>query len=236
MIIDVLVLLGLFISMGVAFLRGFIREVLTIAGVVGGMAAAYFGGPKLNIYMRGWLGVEDDPEKVQKLFDVIPYDIVSTALSYGSIFIVVVIALSVISHFIAETAQSMGLGAIDRTLGVIFGAARALLLLGLLYLPLYTLVEKDTREDWFAGSRTHVYIQGTAHWISGFIPSEGFKIEKEELETDTAKQLKEDLSATLQKKKPDTQQQQNNNGENGYTEDFREQMNDLFEQDSTTTP
>lgn len=230
MIIDVLVILGLFISMGVAFLRGFIREVLTIAGVTGGMAAAYFGGPKLNIHMRGWLGVEDDPEKVQKLFDVIPYDMVSTALSYGLIFIVVVITLSIISHFIAETAKNMGLGAIDRTLGVIFGAVRAVLLLGLLYLPLYTLVEKETREEWFAGSRTHGYIQSTAHWISGFIPSETFKIQRDEIEEDTSAKIKDSVNTAIKNKVQNTQQ--NNNGENGYTEDFREQMDTLFEQDN----
>ena len=62
MIVDILVLAVLLISALIAFLRGFIREVLTITGVVGGLAAAYFGGPLLAPLMRGWLGVQEGVE------------------------------------------------------------------------------------------------------------------------------------------------------------------------------
>jgi membrane protein required for colicin V production len=227
MIIDVLVLVALLISAGVAFFRGFIREILTIAGVVGGMAAAYWGGPKLNIHMRGWLGVEDNPEEPQKLFDLIPYELVSTAVSYGLIFIIVVITISIISHFLAEKAQNVGLGAIDRTFGVIFGLIRAVLLLGILYMPLYALVERDIREDWFKGSHSHTYIQATAHWLSGFIPAEGLKVKKEELEEQTSEKAKAHLNTAVQKRLEDGKKK---NNEDGYNETFRQEMDHLFEQ------
>ncbi len=249
MIIDVLVLITVFISMGVAFFRGFIREVLTIAGVSGGLAAAYWGGPKLNVPMRGWLGVDDDPENVQKLFDLIPYSMVSTALSYGLIFIVVVITLSIISHFLAEFAQNMGLGAVDRTFGVIFGGVRAMLLLGLLYLPLYALVERETREEWFAGSRTHTYVQGTAHWLSGFIPAEGLKIKKEDLEADVKERVQERVKAkaieavmgdsdgaTAAPTQDNTAAPippQTNTVERGYSDDVRQELDQLIEETTT---
>jgi len=44
---------------------------------------------------------------------------------------------------LAEGAKSMGLGAVDRTFGVIFGLVRGVVLLSLLYLPVYLLVEKN---------------------------------------------------------------------------------------------
>jgi hypothetical protein len=113
MIIDILVLLVLALSALIAFLRGFIREVLTIFGVLGGMVAAYYAGPMLLPLMEGWLGVDPAAEDPQKLFDIIPYTYVAAFLAYGSIFVIVVVILSIISHMIAEAVKSVGLGAVD---------------------------------------------------------------------------------------------------------------------------
>ena len=49
MIIDVIALIVLLISAIIAFLRGSIREILTITGVIGGFAGAVAGGPKLSL-------------------------------------------------------------------------------------------------------------------------------------------------------------------------------------------
>src|SRR6188474_2988360 len=124
MIFDVIVLIAVFISSIVAFLRGFIRELLTIVGVVGGVIAAFFGGPFLLPQMNKWLDVPADKTKMTKLFDIIPMDIVATICTYGLIFIVVVIVLSVLSYFLSSGAKALGLGPVDRVLGVIFGMAR----------------------------------------------------------------------------------------------------------------
>jgi len=126
MVIDIIVLVILLISAGIAFMRGFIREVLTIAGVIGGLAAAYFGAPILKPHMRGWFGVEEGvvPER---LFGILPYDVLADALSYGLIFIIVVTVLSFVSHSLAEWARRTGLGAIDRSLGFLFGLIRGIL-------------------------------------------------------------------------------------------------------------
>ena len=153
MIIDVIVLLVLIASVLIAFLRGFIREILTIIGIIGGMAAAYFTGPMLAPTMRGWLGVKEavEGEEQAKLFDLIPYIYVADALAYGAIFIVFVVILSFLSHFLAEFVSKIGLGALDRTLGVIFGIVRGVLLVGIIYLPVYANVTpRASRNGWRA--------------------------------------------------------------------------------------
>jgi membrane protein required for colicin V production len=169
MVIDILVIAVLLISSIIAFARGFIREVLTILGVVGGLAAAYLGGPYAKIYAREWLGVQEGVEP-ERLLGVVPYNIVADALAYGSIFIIVVILLSVISHMLAEAVKNLGLGAIDRTFGVVFGMARAAVLLGLLYLPVYMFVDDETKQSWFADSKTHVYLEQIADVMSDYLP------------------------------------------------------------------
>ena len=76
MVFDVIVLIVLLVSALIAFLRGAIREMLTILGVVGGMAAAWYAGPLLIPHMEGWLGVQEGVEP-EKLLGVLPYDILA---------------------------------------------------------------------------------------------------------------------------------------------------------------
>lgn len=232
MIIDIIVLVVLFISSVIAFLRGFIREVLTIAGVIGGLAAAYFIGPSFAPIMRGWFGVEAGVAP-EKLFGVLPYNILADGLAYALIFIIVVGILSVVSHMMAETARNLGLGAIDRTLGVIFGLVRGLLLLAILYLPVHLMLDKQTTDDFFGQSRTHVYIEKTSVWLSGFLPSDA---EREEIVDDVVKETKKKTSGTREKLESlDLLQKEIKKidgkiDESGYGDNIRNEMDKLFEE------
>lgn len=241
MIIDICVGVVALLSAIISFLRGFIREVLTIAGVVGGLAAAYFAGPMLSPVFRDWLkvGVEGAP---QKLFDIIPMSIVADVSAYGAIFIIVVIILSVISHFTAGAAKAMGLGPVDRTLGVIFGLARALVLLGLLYLPFHLLMDQKTKDEVFKDSRTFYLIEKTADVIAGFLPdSEAAQDVKEEAAKGIKEKLMEQDILSDGKKRPapaapETPDPNNVPAEEpaakteGYQDQQRQKMDQLFEQ------
>ncbi|MGH1397856.1 MAG: CvpA family protein [Alphaproteobacteria bacterium] len=229
MVLDILALIVLFISAGIAFMRGFIREVLTIAGVLGGLAAAYFAGPLLIPSMEGWLGVTQG-EEVERLFGVLPYDLLAIGLSYGLIFVVVVILLSVMSHFLAEGAKSIGLGAVDRTFGFIFGVVRGVVVLALLYLPVHIFFGDEAKEKWFGESKTHFYIEKTSAAMSGLITREQREkgqglLDRANAVNETREALKD--SPLLQS--PDT----TSTGEaNGYSEEFRNEMDALFQEES----
>jgi membrane protein required for colicin V production len=190
MIFDAIVVVAVFISAVIAFLRGLIRELLTIVGVVGGALAAIFIGPMLLPAINNWLGVTNDPDHVKKLFDVIPMTVVAGFCSYGLVFIVVVIVLSILSYFLSSGAKALGLGPVDRALGVIFGIARAALLLSLLYLPVYMLTNGKERDQWslFQGSKTRPFLEQGAAWIAGFMPEN-----KEKTIDDKAKEARREL-------------------------------------------
>lgn len=232
MIVDILVLLVLAVSALIAFMRGFIREILTIVGVLGGMIAAYYGGPHILPLMEGWLGVDPNAEEPQKLFDIIPYTYVAQFLAYGATFIVVVVILSIISHMIAEAVKSVGLGSLDRTLGIIFGLVRGALLLGILYLPVYLTIEKETTDQWFEGSKSFVYVEATAKAISEYLPEEARKsLEKQVEEGAEAAQQNGEIKGTLEKldllnlKKKNSEPQI----DKGYSNGQREGMDQLIE-------
>lgn len=171
MVVDIIVAVILLGSALVSFLRGFIREILTIFGIVGGLVASYVGGPLLVPSMAGWLGVKEG-EEMPKLFGAVPYDMVAQALSYGAVFLGFAIILSIISHLLSEGASKLGLGALDRTLGVAFGLVRGILVLGILYLPVLYLASEETRDEWFQGSKTRVYVEASSLWLGSFIPKE----------------------------------------------------------------
>lgn len=239
MIIDIIVLVILLISAGIAFMRGFIREVLTIAGVVGGLAAAYFGAPSLKPHMRGWFGVEDGvvPER---LFGVLPYDVLADALSYGLIFIVVVTVLSFISHSLAEWARRTGLGAIDRSMGFLFGLIRGILLLGLLYLPIHLFVEQEAKDAWFVDSKTHFYLEKVASGMAAYLPEDAESQLNEAAEQgEKIMDAREKLEEIELLKNDDENPSMPNEGlpneantPNGYNEEFRDNMDQLIDEKS----
>ncbi|MGE4313249.1 MAG: CvpA family protein [Pseudobdellovibrionaceae bacterium] len=168
-ITDLFIIGVVLISAAVSFFRGLIKEVLTIAGVIGGALAALMFGQSLVPTMENALGVQEGTES-EKLFGLIPYEYVAVALAYGAIFLSVIILLSVLSHFLTKAAASVGLGPVDRTLGVLFGIARAILLLGILYLPLHIMLGDKTKEEWFKDSSLITYVQATSEWMSSFLP------------------------------------------------------------------
>jgi len=240
MIIDIVVGLVVLASALISFMRGLIREVLTIAGVVGGILAAVFLGPVMTPTVRAWFGAGEG-QNPDKLFDMIPMEIVADATTYGVIFITVVIVLSVASHVISGAAKAVGLGPVDRTLGVAFGIARALVLLGLVYLPFHLLMDDKRKEEFFAGSNTHYFIEKTSAVMASYLP------ESEDVEKDIKegaddlikKKLQEqDLLGTGKKDKPapETAPVVKPEDGTGYQEEQREKLDKLFNEPAVTGP
>jgi membrane protein required for colicin V production len=229
MIIDIVVGLVVLSSALISFMRGFIREVLTIAGVVGGILAAVFLGPPMAPIVRDWFGAGEG-ENPEKLFDIIPMEIVADAVTYGVIFIAVVIVLSVLSHVVSGAAKAVGLGPVDRTLGVVFGVARALVLLGLVYLPFHLLMNENRKTDFFSDSKTHFFIEKISAVMADYLPeSDDVKKDIKEEAADGFKQKLEN-SDILGGKKKDSKPApvETKLDEEGYKEEQRERLDDLF--------
>ena len=240
MIIDIVVALVVLSSALISFMRGFIREVLTIAGVVGGILAAVFLGPSLAPTVRVWFGVGEggDPEDAKKLFDIIPYEVVADVTTYGAIFIAVVIVLSVLSHFISGAAKAVGLGPVDRSLGAIFGVARGLVLLGLFYLPFHMMMPEKRKDEFFKDSQTHYFIEKISAAMEAYLPeSEDVKEETDDLikkkleEQDLLGGKKRDPEAELTIT-PLTDDADTKQGD-GYNDQEREKLDKLFNDPAT---
>ena len=152
-----LVVLGVLLLSGVlALARGFVKEVLGIAGWVGAALAALKLFPYVQPIARKH----------------IPYQLAADVLAGAGVFLVVLVALSLISNAISRRVRESDIGALDRSLGFVFGLLRGALVLSLAYLALVQFVPPKDHPDWITGARSLPIVAYGAGLLAAIAPSE----------------------------------------------------------------
>ncbi len=137
--LDFIVLALLGISATIGFSRGAVREVFALVALVVAAGLALFGLPAFTPIVRGMVGP----------------GWLSTATALVGVFIVTFIALRLIGAGIARQVQNTQmLGFLDRSLGLLIGLARGMIVLGALYLAFNAATPEDLRPKWITGART----------------------------------------------------------------------------------
>jgi membrane protein required for colicin V production len=121
--IDMIVMAVIGISALIAFLRGFVREMLTIGSWIGAALVALYGFPLAKPKFEQWISSK------------LAADIVCGI----SLFLVSLIVLSIFSHMIARFVRGSALTAVDRSLGLLFGLVRGAILVSLAYMVIISL-------------------------------------------------------------------------------------------------
>lgn len=164
-LLDSIVGIVILLSVVFAFFRGFVKEMLTIVNLVGAAGAAYFIGPRLLPFFNEQLGVKVVEQGVQpapeavKIWGIIPPEIMAMFLSYTACFFAVFLILTLAGLYISGTVKALGLGPLDKTLGVAFGAVRGFLLAFLFYLPFGYFMTPDQHPDWAKKSISVAFLQ-----------------------------------------------------------------------------
>ena len=114
---DLIVLAVLVVSAAMAFMRGFVEEVLGVGAWIG----AAMAGLALQPMVRPLLGGIDPPW-------------LADALAVAGVFLVVLVVLKVVIAFVARQVQDSALGSTDRALGLLFGLVRGAFLLVVAYI------------------------------------------------------------------------------------------------------
>ena len=133
---DIVVILILLLSGFLAMIRGFTREVLSIFAWVGGAIAAGVMFPYARPFGQAVMAPSWLADTVTGIV----------------IFIVAVALLSFLSHFISRRVKNSPVGAMDHTLGFIFGLARGALLAVLVFLAIGWLMTEQPK--WLVEART----------------------------------------------------------------------------------
>lgn len=166
---DTIIGIIIILSTVIAFFRGFVREILTIVNLLAATAAAYYLGDDLIPSMQSWLGA-DAGKDAEEILGFIPPDVLGVFLAYAVVFFGTFIILILAGMAISSSIDAMGLGALDKTLGMVFGALRGYLLIFLLYIP-FAAIMPPTKFDYpkfFTESLTFMALDKSYNWLDEY--------------------------------------------------------------------
>ena len=212
-IIVLIALSGLF-----AFARGFVREALSVATWIGASFAALYALPYTRPIAEQWL---------QK-------GIMADAAAGLSVFVVVLIVLSLISSAIARRVKASSLSAVDRTLGLLFGLARGVILACLVYLGVTWALPEANRPVWIKEARTASLLQIGADKIKALVPaSVRDRAQSTAAEAQQRVDQARDASNAIRALQQPTPAPKPADTGKGYTADQQRDMNRLIQQNSS---
>lgn len=178
-IADIGVVVVLLVSALLAFARGFVHEVLAVAGWIGAGAAAFYGYPYLRPYADEWIPVA---------WAVAP-------ASIAVIFVVSAVILFLLTSAVSKRIRSSALNALDRSLGFLFGALRGAVIICLVYIGMVWILSptgnpngsgegqpgaadgetpgpEDPRPRWLLEARSLPLIEAGAELIASLVPAD----------------------------------------------------------------
>jgi len=155
-LLDILLLVVMLISGLLAMIRGFMREILSIgAWVVAALVTLYTFAKALPIVQA-----------------YIPSTSVATAVTVGAIFLITLLVVSIITVRISDMVLDSRVGALDRTLGFMFGLGRGLLIVVVAYLFFDWLVPDRSQPAWISGAKSKVVLKSTGDWLKAMLPDD----------------------------------------------------------------
>ena len=156
-LLDILLLAVMLISGLLAMIRGFMREILSIAAwAISAVAAIYFAS-RLAPVVKANINVGDTP---------------ANAIAAAGVFLVVLLVVSVITVRISDMILDSRVGALDRTLGFLFGLGRGLLIVVVAFLFFAWLVPDRSQPEWVKGAKSRLVLQSTGQWLMSMLPDD----------------------------------------------------------------
>ncbi|WP_339632299.1 CvpA family protein [uncultured Sneathiella sp.] len=222
---DAVILVILLISAIFGFIRGFVKETLSVAGWIGAVFLSLYLFPLLQPIAQGFI------------LNLLIADILTGAV----IFILSLVILSYISHAISEKVKASSLGALDRSLGIFFGIARGVVLLGIAWLIFVQFIPEKDRPDWVLQAKMLPLIEGSGEFVARLLPpdmQENLNISRES-DKDTVDRLKEKYDALPDDVKDgveNTVEGAKNLLDKGYDDQARQQMENLSKSTAQEKP
>src|SRR5262245_57054679 len=155
-LLDFILIGVMLVSALLAMIRGFMREVLSIAAWVLAAVATLYAYSKLLPWAKSYFN----------------NDIIATAAVVGGTFLGTLIIVSVITVKFSDMVLDSRIGALDRTLGFLFGLARGLVIVVVAFLFFAWLVPPKTQPNWVANAKSKVVLQRTGDWLMSMLPDD----------------------------------------------------------------
>jgi membrane protein required for colicin V production len=154
-LVDLAVLVVIALSAIFAFARGFVREALSIVAWIGAAVITLYGYD----YVLG----------LTTRFVTTP--LLADLIAGAGLFLVALILLTVLTGYVARMVQWSALTPIDRTLGLIFGVARGVVLVSAAYFLIDITLPPNDRPSWLRNARSEPLLAQGADMVRGVLPA-----------------------------------------------------------------
>jgi membrane protein required for colicin V production len=154
--LDLAVLGIVLVSALLSMLRGFTREVLAIASWAAAAAAAYYFYPLVVPYLAPYIHKE----------------VIAQAVAAALVFFATLIVVSLFTVRLSDAILDSKIGALDRSLGFVFGVARGFLLAIVAFAIFNWLVSEKQQPEWVKNARTRPVLTESADRIIAMLPSD----------------------------------------------------------------
>lgn len=155
-LLDLILLVVMLISGLLAMIRGFMREVLSIAAWALAALAGFYAYVRLLPLAKPSFNS----------------DIIAAAVVVGGAFLVTLLIVSIITVRVSDMILDSRVGALDRSLGFLFGLARGLIIVVVAFLFFSWLVPEHGQPDWVRNAKSKVVLQGTGDWLKSLLPED----------------------------------------------------------------
>ena len=154
--LDILLLSVMLISGILAMIRGFMREVLSIAAWgAAAVATLLLYGRLLPIAKAN-----------------IASDMIATAAVIGGVFLITLLIVSIITVRISDMILDSRIGALDRTLGFLFGLGRGLIIVVVAFVFFAWLVPTGKQPEGVRNAKSRVVLENTGEWLQALLPQD----------------------------------------------------------------
>jgi len=155
-LLDIILIGVMLISALLAMIRGFMREILSIASWVIAAGATIYAFFKVLPSAKSYFN----------------NDIVAIAVVLGGTFLGTLLIVSIITVRFSDMVLDSRVGALDRTLGFLFGLARGLIIVVVAFLFFAWLVPDRSQPEWIRSAKSRVVLQGTGDWLISMLPED----------------------------------------------------------------
>ncbi|MGU3494658.1 CvpA family protein [Xanthobacteraceae bacterium A53D] len=152
-----LILIGVMLISGLlAMVRGLLREVFSIVSWVAAAAATLYFYPQLLPLTKQYIA----------------QDMVATAVTVAILFLGTLLIVTIISARLSDAVLDSRIGALDRTLGFLFGLARGFLVVVVAFLFFNWLVPDKGQPTWVLNAKSRPVMQNAGAWIVSLLPDD----------------------------------------------------------------
>jgi membrane protein required for colicin V production len=155
-LLDVILIGVMLISAILAMIRGFMREVLSIAAWAIAAVVTLYSYSRLLPLAKSYIN----------------NDIVAAVGVVAGTFLLTLIVVSVITVRFSDMVLDSRVGALDRTLGFLFGLGRGLIIVVVAYLFFDWLVPTKTQPAWVANAKSKVVLDKSGDWLKSMLPDD----------------------------------------------------------------